>query len=338
MTKIAIIGTVPISKRVAPYGDPSWEIWVCSPGNSQSGAPPRIDKWFELHALVDMAGPENASWCVPYYAWLREQKFPIFMQEKNDDVPMAQAFPRDVLVEKFGPSKARGTTNWFTSSIAWMMAYAIHLGVDEIGIFGVDMAATEEHYSWQKAGCLRFMEIARAHGITVTIPLESTLACPAPMYGYAESSRMGRSLIVREFEMNQKISEIDQTIQRLQLESSFFKGAREDIQFIRRTYVNGHEDAEIDVDDKAVVELMADAAARNAAAMTGNPQAMDTFAPLPGSVSGLLLPPTVAPARTEPPTAADFAGAPGAELLTTAKPPARKPRTKPNGAAESMET
>ena len=330
MKKIAIIGTVPVSKHVGPYGDKSWEIWVCSPGNSQGGAPPRIDKWFELHAIVDMIGPENTAWCKAYFEWLRAQSFPIYMQERNEHVPQAIPFPRDVLIEKFGPNEKKGMTNWFTSSIAWMMAYAIHLGADEIGIFGVDMAATEEHYSWQKAGCLRFVEIAREHGITVTIPLESTLACGAPMYGYAESSRMGRSMIVREFEMKHKISELQQLQHKTELEMAFFKGALEDLTYIRRTFVSGHKDAEVDFDDneaRASVEMMADSAAQAAAVIAGSEVAMDTFAQ--DARTGLMLPTAPAKDATAIPSATEF-NVPGSELLAAAKPKARR-RSKSNG-------
>src|SRR5215467_5742575 len=31
--KVAIIGTAPSSRMLAPFNDPTWDIWVCSPGN-----------------------------------------------------------------------------------------------------------------------------------------------------------------------------------------------------------------------------------------------------------------------------------------------------------------
>src|SRR5713226_4715918 len=45
--KIAMIGTAPSSRMLAPFNDPSWKIWACSPGNMN--ALPRVDTWFELH-------------------------------------------------------------------------------------------------------------------------------------------------------------------------------------------------------------------------------------------------------------------------------------------------
>lgn len=244
MLKTALIGTVPLTKRMAPYGDPSWDIWVCSPGNSQHQAPPRITKWFELHALCDMLDPMHAGWCVPYFEWLSKQTFPVYMQEHNAHVPNAIQFPRQPLIAKWGESKTR--TNWFTSSIAWMMAYALHLGAEEIGIFGVDMAATEEAYSGQKAGCLRFIEIAREMGVRVTIPIESTLATPAPMYGYAEATPMGRASILRSYELKSRIDALRQQHHKTEMEIQFFQGALEQLEWQRRTFVSGLHDAEID--------------------------------------------------------------------------------------------
>ena len=310
--KVAIIGTVPISKRVAPYGDPSWQIWCCSPGNTQAGAPPRIDTWFELHSLVDMRGQENAAWMPGYIAWLNAQQFPVYMQERNDEVPRAVPFPREELMKRFGPHH-RGDINWFTSSIAWMIAFAIVRGAKEIGIFGVDMAATEEHYSWQKAGCQRFIEFAKDAGITVTIPLESTLGTPAPLYGYAESSRMGRSLIAREFEMKEKVQQLQNMQRQAELEIAFFRGAVEECQFSRRTFVSGFGDAEIDIEVPVDVTALAEVSKATAEDLMQHPAEFEPASP----ESKLLVPAAKRKKRDpmKPPSADDFPNSPAAALL-----------------------
>src|SRR6476661_1662542 len=46
--KVALIGTAPSSRDLAPFNDLSWKIWGCSPGNMNSC--PRVDLWFELHS------------------------------------------------------------------------------------------------------------------------------------------------------------------------------------------------------------------------------------------------------------------------------------------------
>lgn len=260
--KVCIVGTAPGSRLIAPYKDESFEIWGCSAGNSQSSALPRITKWFELHAVYDMMAAENVAWCAPYFGWLRAQSFPVYMQEQNEFIPNAIVFPYKALTEEFGPNPKKGLSNWFTSSVAWMMAFAITQMKegDELAIFGVDMAATEEHYSSQKAGCLRFVEIARSRGIKVTIPYESCLGKTFPLYGYAEATPMGRKLAVRQLEIRSHKANLDGQIRSLELQRAFFEGALEAVQYDQRTWVDGM-DAEIDDGDvekgKAVAMLEA---------------------------------------------------------------------------------
>jgi hypothetical protein len=260
--KVCLVGTAPGSRLIAPYKDESYEIWACSAGNSQSQALPRVTKWFELHALCDMMAAENVGWCAPYFGWLRAQTFPVYMQERNDYVPGAIVFPYKGLIEEFGPNPKKHLANWFTSTVAWMMAFAIvqMREGDEIAIFGVDMAATEEHYSSQKAGCLRFIEIAQQKGIKVTIPYESCLGKTFPLYGYAEATPHGRKMAVREYEIKNHKLGLDGQIRSLELQRAFFEGALEGVHYEQRTWLDG-ADAELDEgeiagDAKAMVESL----------------------------------------------------------------------------------
>jgi len=242
--KVALIGTAPSSRGLAPYQDSSWKIWACSQGNQ--GQLPRVDAWFELHAIGDMTGEERRAWSLPFYAWLRTQQFPIYMIEKNDLVPQAIVFPRDLMLEKFG-------RNWFSSSIAWMMAYAIHQmrAGDEIGLFGIDMGSMEEVYTHQRAGLHRFIEIAKEKGIIVHIPDESDLGQQPPLYGYSEATRFGRKMNVRLAEMRALLANIDGQLEKLKNERNYTVGAIHATEYIVRTFTDG-ADADID-EGKAVV-------------------------------------------------------------------------------------
>ncbi len=303
--KVAILGTVPNSRCIAPYDDPSWDIWCCSGGNSQSAAPPRVTEWFEIHSLVDLHAPENQSWYPQYAKWLNEQKFTVWMQEKNEDIPRAQVFPRRPLMERFGPNKTM--TNWFTSSPAWMFGFAIHRGYKSIGVFGVDMAAAEEHYTGQKAGLLRWFEIGRELGVKVHVPLESTLAFHYPLYGYAESSRAGRALLVRENELKIQIANLERQWQMASNQIAAYRGSLEQVIFDRRTYVSGIHDAEIDEEQvtEAVPTVM----------VSGRNQDLRS--------KELPLPPAVA-APWPMPTAADFPDSSDAVALLRAARPNQK--------------
>lgn len=238
--KIAIVGTAPLSRDVCPFGDPEWTIWACSGGN-MGNALPRIDAFFELHALVDMTAPENQGSALPFYGWLRTQSFPVYMQERNAMVPQAIPFPRDEMLSRFG-------RNWFTSSVAWMMAFAITQSKegDTIGLFGVDMASNQEHYTAQRAGCTRFIEIAEERGITVIVPFESCLASPTPLYGYSEATRFGRRLNAVQHQLRTNRNTMVAQRDKLDREVAYFDGALEQVGYFIRTWTDG---ADVKVSD-----------------------------------------------------------------------------------------
>jgi hypothetical protein len=238
--KVAIIGTVTVSRMLAPFQDQEWEIWGCSPGNRR--ALPRVTRWFELHAVMDVKRPENGDWNSDYFGWLKEQTFPIYMQEPNELVPGCKVFPRNEWLAEFG-DRGRDAA---TSSIALMIGYAIMQGAKEIGVFGVDMAAEEEAYTFQKPGCRQMLMIAAERGIKVSVPLESCLATPPPLYGYAESSRLGMKMYVRQNEYEAAITNTRNEIAHLERKLHNLMGALEVTKYVRRTFVDGVDDAEID--------------------------------------------------------------------------------------------
>lgn len=241
MTKIAIVGTAP-SRTLAPFDDPEWEIWACSPGNAH-GVLSRVTAFFEMHTVdVLLNHPSSKPWAPAYLNWLRTQPFAIVMQELNEAVPQAQVYPLPLAVAAFG-------RNFFQSSVAYMLALAI-LRADgrkakgsnereEIAIFGVDMAAQQEAYSNQKLSCLRFIEIAKERGIIVSIPLESSLGREMPLYGYDESTPMGRRLQASLAEAEDARNRLAADIQRLTNEHSYFMGAIEQLRYAIMTWPDG---------------------------------------------------------------------------------------------------
>lgn len=230
--KAAIIGTAPSSRMVAPYADPSWTIWGTSPGNI-GGVLPRVDAWFEIHA--DLVNPENASYGPDYAKWLSapEQtgRFPTMANNsliERGVLPHAIRFPHEELIVKFGKFH-------FTSTFAWCIAYAIHVGVKELGLYGVDMASRDE-YILQRAGGQHFIQVARDHGIKVHVPPESDLAQPPPLYGFSEGSAFGRKAAAREQEVKGRIAAMEQQQQQLAHGLAYLKGALEDIDYWRQIW------------------------------------------------------------------------------------------------------
>lgn len=148
--KIAILGSAPSSVALAPFDDPSWAIWGCSPATFVTCAPKRSDVWFELHRWQPSepgksGAPGTKPWFSPEFAqFLANHKGPVFMSERHESIPPSLRYPFEEIIAKYGPY-------FFTSSIALMLAMAIEQKPKVIGLWGVDMAATEE-YAYQRPG------------------------------------------------------------------------------------------------------------------------------------------------------------------------------------------
>lgn len=219
---IALVGSAPSSVRLAPYNSPDWKIWGCSPG--VYGVAPRIDCWFELHRYEP-----GQPWFSPEYCqWMARGPFPVIMAEKRPEIPSSVELPVDELVAKYGPY-------FFTSSLAWMFAMAIEAGAEKIGLWGVDMAATDE-YGYQRAGCQFFAMLARARGIEVGVPPESCLLRPPPLYGVSELDHDRIKLLARKRELEARLNQRQAEAQAAQNETIFLRGALDDMNYIDSTW------------------------------------------------------------------------------------------------------
>ena len=226
--KVAIVGTCPSSRMLAPYDDNSWEIWTCSPDNVDRL--PRVTRWFELHG--DLLWESCGSWEEPFISWLNSQNFKLYVQLKHLFRADAIRFPYEELIKEFG-------TYWFTSMFAWMMAFAVKEGATEIGIFGADMAASSE-YAGQKPAMRRFIEFAEERGIKVTAPMESDILQPPPLYGYSVNTPMGKKLRIREIEILKRISDLrvqrERAVRQLDHDIDHLVGALDQLDYAINTW------------------------------------------------------------------------------------------------------
>jgi len=202
--KIAILGTAPSSMALAPFADKSWAIWACSPGAFPMCAQNRSDVWFEPHRWQPTApgkpyAPGTKPWfSADFHTFLREHKGPVFMSQVQPSIPSSVRIPYEDLIAKYGPY-------FWTSTIVYMIAMAIDQLQDRaargeetvIGLWGVDMSATEE-WAYQRPGCQNFIGLAQSLGINVLLPEESDLMRPPTMYGIGEHNPRHISLLARK--------------------------------------------------------------------------------------------------------------------------------------------
>jgi hypothetical protein len=256
--KIALIGSAPSSVALAPYSDPTWEIWGCSPGARPYVK--KVDAWFEIHLWE----PHQPWFSPEYIDFMAKLPVPVYMLEHVAAIPGSVPYPKEEIMRLFGP----GATFFYTSSLSWMFALAIASGAKEIGLWGVDMSAAEEVYTHQRAGCQYFIGKAMEMGIKVTVPPQSDLLRPTPLYGFRELDPMDLKLLARKNELEQRVAMATNTYENAKNEILQLRGAIEDVNYIRATWVQ----------DRTAVDL----------------------------ISGFdYLPPPQAPASAEVPTKAD---------------------------------
>ena len=134
--------------------------------------PEDVTAFFQLHPRQSFIREDNQN-DPEHWKWLRKKHpFPIFMQEKYDDVPSSIKYPWDKVVQEFG--------TYFTSSLTYIMAWAYLEGYTKMELYGFNMASNTE-YIRQRANAHYFIGLMRGKGIDVYIPPECML-----MRGYAE--------------------------------------------------------------------------------------------------------------------------------------------------------
>ena len=240
MKKIAILGTAPSSLHLIPFGDTSWEIWGCSPGLFPHAK--RVDAWFEIHRFEP-----NKSWFSPeYIAFLAKLKCPVYTIAPIQGIPGSTPYPVDSVVRANLGAVVNGKTGKarvlrfhvadFSSTIAWMIAKAIFDGADEIGLWGVDMSAAEE-WHFQRSGCQNLLHLAGQLGIKVTVPYESDLMRPPPLYGFSEIGPDFVKLRSRQAEITARLNDATIRAQQAQRESDHLRGALEQMDYQSKTWV-----------------------------------------------------------------------------------------------------
>ena len=173
-TKLAIVGFAQSSTMDAPFHDPEYSIWGM---NQLYRFIPRADRWFEIHHnYLDHVVPGT-----DHDEWLRTCQIPVYMNEHHDQYPTSVRYPIERMIEEF--------TDYFTSSIAFMLALGISEGFTTIDLYGVDLSVGVE-YIEQRPCAEYFIGLAVAKGINVGIPERSALCKQNHRYGYESAQSL----------------------------------------------------------------------------------------------------------------------------------------------------
>lgn len=177
MRTVAIIGKAPSVSAIAP----SVERWGCNdlPAQRDEGwAFDAWDRWFDVHTEGHIRKHRPAAW-----DWYRTRGSvrPIYLLTATPVIPGSRPYPFATIQAAF--AWGGGVEEFFTSSVDYMLALAIHERVDRIALHGVDLWAASHERGTQRNGAHYWIGIARGRGIEVVIPDHSSLCKIERMYG-----------------------------------------------------------------------------------------------------------------------------------------------------------
>ena len=120
--------------------------------------------------------------------WLKTHPGPVYTSRLVPGYPGLVEFPLEDVLNR--SRAANGGAPYFNSTAAYAVAYAVHIGVRRLSLFGLDYTLPNAHRSEQGRACVEFwLGVAAARGIEITVPDQTSLldAC-APeaerLYGY----------------------------------------------------------------------------------------------------------------------------------------------------------
>lgn len=270
--RIAVCGSAPSSVRQAPFYGPAyaswqqgkvqsypphigdeWDIWGCSPGFF--GVAVRVTRFFEVHRWEP-----GQPWFSPEYVeFLKNFNGPVYTGGRIPEIKNHVVYPIDEIEAEF-------SSYFLSSSLSLMMALAIsdiektrkaraskradllpafagagELDKDDsddvIGLWGVDMNATEE-YQYQRPGCQFFVLEAMRRGIGVYLPPESDLMRPMPVYGISEWDHNYIKLTTRSREINGMAQEAGRVIQEATQRAQTLAGEAHMLDFFVKTWTS----------------------------------------------------------------------------------------------------
>ena len=102
-------------------------------------------------------------------AWLKTYQGPVITSRAHPDFPALVEFPLADVVQEFPLA-------YFNSTAAYAIAYALHVGVTKLTLFGMDFTYPDVHDAEKGRACVEFwLGIAAARGVELAMPKTTSL-------------------------------------------------------------------------------------------------------------------------------------------------------------------
>jgi hypothetical protein len=190
--KVALAGFASTSRGQAPYGDPTFEIWVL---NDLFRQVPKWDRMFEVHPreyllrntwkrpngivegdeywkhLCSLPGPNAGDKFSPVYA----------LTDYTPEMPASVAYPFDEVTAAY--STPHGEESYMTCTPALMLGLALLEGFQEIHLYGIDLVSDGSEYLYERPCMEYYIGLGRGMGRKIVIPKQSALCKSSYTYG-----------------------------------------------------------------------------------------------------------------------------------------------------------
>ena len=206
-TKLAIVGFATSTRDLAPFGDDTYDVVGL---NALFRFIPRADFWCDAHENWDQENPDG----VDYPAGLRACDVPILMNRTRPELASSVRLPIEHMIDL--------GADYFTSTVALLIAWAIFMKYREIALFGIDLVVGTEYLEQRQ--CAEFwLGVAHGRGVTIRLPQQSALLKHSHRYGFELEPSVGliplgdfahreKALIAQRDQLMAKLNALDGAI------------------------------------------------------------------------------------------------------------------------------
>lgn len=225
---LALVGTADPTRGKAPYDNKSFEVWAVAVAATYPDVT-RFDLLFEMHPDGYWKKDPNVR------ERLSNTKQPLYMIEKQDDMPSSMTFP---IAET---DKYR---RYYTSSIAYMLAWAYHSYMatgkpSNVEIYGIHMSSSEE-YASQLPCCEYWIGRMESAGISVKPPDGGALLISETgAYGYEQYNPVCWDLRQRTMGLANGVKNAESEIERWRMQKARNEGAEAECEHWLRRFQRG---------------------------------------------------------------------------------------------------
>ena len=174
--KVAIVGRAK-GWQEAPFCDPSFEIWSFNDLYKMFRLVPggRWTRWLEVHEKLLQRKKHRQE--------LAALGCPVYLLDRNryNDIPNAVQYPFAEIVERFFCRVNR--KQFFTSSMAYFLALAIHEGFNVVHLYGINQALASEYVEQLPCSSFWVGVMVGRGDIDICLHKNSQLLRPEMLYG-----------------------------------------------------------------------------------------------------------------------------------------------------------